>query len=199
MTRISWAHGIIFGMMAGGAVLLLGHAQEGHATGTFTRYASSRPQLPVAFEYPADWSVEESSGTYEAYSQVQIYGPESLESRLRTYLVVRSMPPKTDGGRYTSVREMVDAYRQTLQPGLRIAGEQQIAVSGVPAIQLDISGTLRLPWESQEGKLVPVTSQRIFFERQGRFYEAGWMGTPEVSDTVAAVFAHLLQTLTLVQ
>lgn len=186
-------------MMAGGGLLLIGQVQEGQATESFAQYRSTAPQLPVAFEYPSTWQVEESSGTHEAYAQVQIYAPASLEPRLRTYLVVRSIPPKAEGGRYASLNEMVDSYRATLQSGLRVDAQREVQIMSQSATQLEVSGVFRLPWESRGERSVPVKSQRVFFESNGRLYECGWMGTPEVAAQTAAAFVHLIQTFNRLQ
>jgi hypothetical protein len=66
---------------------------------------------------------------------------------------------------------------------------------GLPARQVSVSGTLRLPWKSPQALLVPVKGERIFVERNGWLYELGWMATPEASETVEAAFAHVLRTL----
>ena len=195
MRRARWKRWVVVGMMAGAAWLMAGFYQEAQSMETFRRYQGSRSQLPVSFEYPAEWQLEESSGTREAYWQVQVYGPESVEARLRTYLVVRAVPPKAEGGRYEGVSQMVESYRKTLQPGLRVEGERRISVSGLPAIRLDLSGALRLPWKSPKAVPIAVKSQRIFLENEGRLYELGWMATPEAAATVEAAFAHVLRTL----
>jgi len=186
-------------MMTGTLLLTAAWTGEGHTIETFAQYRSQSPRLPVAFEYPSAWQVEESSGTSEVYAQVQIYGPASLEPRLRTYLVVRCVPPKADGGRYMSLSEMVETYRATMQAGLRVDEERATDVMGQPATQLDVSGIFQLPLDSPGERSVPVKSQRVFFEHDGRLYELAWMATPEVSDHVAAAFSHLLESLTLVQ
>ena len=188
---------VFFGMMAAVGLLVM-PSQEGWTTDAFALYQSAKPQLPVTFEYPADWQVEESSGSQEVYAQVQVYGPSSLEPRLRTYLVVRAVPSKTGGGRYASLEEMVGVFRDTLQPGLRIDGTHPVQVAGGPATQLEVSGQLWLPWKSPNAKPVPVKGQRVFLERGGRFYEFAWMGTPEVSGQVRAAFSRLLDTFTVV-
>lgn len=184
------------GMMAAGTVWLMVNVQEGDATDTFAQYQSTRAEAPMRFEYPAGWEVEASSGSLEPYAQVQVYGPSTLEGRLRTYLVVRMVPRKADGGRYADAAEMASSYRATLQTGLRIDAERPASALGAPATQFDVSGTLLLPWESPAATPVPVKSQRLFLERDGRLYELGWMATPESAPTVADAFAHLLQTLT---
>ena len=194
--RIRWVAWAVFGMMWGpGLVPAAFPHEEGHTAETFAAYHSSRAELPVAFEYPAAWQVEESSGTHEAYAQVQVYGPASLEPRLRTYLVVRCVPPKAEGGRYANLDEMVESYRATLQAGLRVDEERKVQVLSQPATQLDVSGIFQLPLDAPGERSVPVKSQRIFFEQEGRLYELAWMGTPEVAEQVAAAFAHLLQAL----
>ncbi|MBI2105123.1 MAG: hypothetical protein HYT90_06085 [Candidatus Omnitrophica bacterium] len=166
----------------------------------FVTFSSATPQLPVRFEYPAGWQPEESAGSHERYAQVQVFGPASLEPRLRTYLVVRRVPPRAEGGRYGSLDEMVESYRATMQSGLHVDADRPVQVLGRTGRQLDISGDFRLSWETPgEIKSVPVKSQRIFVEQDGQFYELAWMATPEVADQVAAVFSRLLQTLTLVQ
>ena len=193
-----WAkRGVFFGMMAAVGLLMV-FPREGWTTDAFALYQSAKPQLPVKFEYPADWQVEESSGSQEAYAQVQVYGPSSLEPRLRTYLVVRAVPSKTGGGRYASLEEMISAFRDTLQPGLRIDGTHPAQVAGGSATQVEVSGQLWLPWESPKAVPVPVKSQRVFLERGGRFYEFAWMATPEVSGQVGAAFSRLLDTFTVI-
>lgn len=187
---------VCFGMIAGGVLLPRAHAQEGGTTGTFSVYQSQQPQLPVSFEYPADWQLEPSTGKVEAYTQVQIYGPASLDHRLRTYLVIRGVAPQSAGGRYAGLNEMVDSYRHTLQQGLQIDQELHVSVLGVPAIEVEVSGTFRLPWESPAAQAVAVKSQRIFLEKNGRLYELAWMATQEAAPEVEQVFSHLLHTLT---
>lgn len=201
MSRTAWRAGGVSGMMAGVALLLIGGDVEGQPAtmDEFATFSSTTPQLPVQFEYPAGWQPEESAGSYERYTQVQVYAPESFEPRLRTYLVVRRVPSKAEGGRYASLDEVVKSYRATMQSGLHVDGESQAQVLGRTATQLDVSGVFRLSWETPGEKSVPVKSQRIFFEQDGQFYELAWMGTPEVSDQVAAAFSRLLQTLTLLQ
>ena len=61
-------------------------------------YHSRSAELPVQFEYPADWEAEYSRGSTEAYAQVQVYAPSAVESRLRSYLVVRAVPSGSSGG-----------------------------------------------------------------------------------------------------
>ena len=164
----------------------------------FTLYHSDHAQLPVSFEYPAEWQVEYSSGTAETYAQVQVYGPASLDHRLRTYMVIRAVPPKAQGGRYAGVSEMAAAYQTTLLPGLRVDQDRQEAVLGSPATILDVSGTLNLPWEvSRAPRPVPVKSRRVFLEKNGWLYELSWLTTPEASQQVERAFSHLLKTLVL--
>lgn len=177
-------------------VLAAGRSVEGHPVGMVTQYESVRPELPVSFEYPADWDAEESFGSQEAYAQVQVYAPESLESRLRSYLVIRAVPPEEKGGRYAGLRAMADSYRHALQPGLQIDQEEQTNLLGASAVRFRVSGTLRLPWKSSRAQPVPVRSERIFFEKGGRLYELAWMATPEAADQVRDAFIHLLETLT---
>ena len=188
-----------FGMIAISVLAFPVYADDPMTAQTFVTYRSDQPRLPVSFEYPADWSVEYSTGAVEAYAQVQIYGPKSLEKRLRTYLVVRAMPQQTQGGHYADVGEMIDQYRKTLPPTLHIDQERQTTVLGEPTPLLEVSGSLLLPWNSQKAQPVPVRSERIFFEKNDRLYELAWMATPEASSTLAAAFSHLLQTLVLLE
>jgi hypothetical protein len=183
--------------MIGGFLLGLAlPAVRGMSSDMFERYRSTQQQLPVAFEYPATWRVEESSGSREAYQQVQIYGPDTLDARMRTYLVVRAVPPQAAGGRYVQLTDMIESYRRTLMPSFRIEREQEVAVWGVPATQLDLGGHLRLPWQSPTAEEVPVTGQRLFLEKNGLLYELGWLATPESAPSVTTAFGHLLETLT---
>ena len=188
-----------FGIIVGSALFLLtASLQEGRAESMFTRYQSEQAQLPVSFEYPAEWQVEYSSGAAEAYAQVQMYGPASLDKRLRTYMVVRAVPPKAQGGRYAGVGDMVAAYQTTLLPGLRVDQDRQTVVLDSPATMLDVSGMLNLPWEvSRAPRPVPVKSQRVFLEKNGWLYELSWLTTPEASQQVERAFSHLLSTLVL--
>lgn len=200
MSRTAWCLRGVSGMMAGMALLLIGAAGGQSTTmDAFATYSSPTPQLPVRFEYPAGWQPEESAGSHERYTQVQVHAPESFESRLRVYLVIRVIPPKAEGGRYEDLDEMIESYRATMQAGLHVDEEREVQVLGLAATQLDISGTFRLLSRETPGeRAVPVKSQRVFFEQDGRLYELAWMATPEVSDQVAAAFTHLLQTFSLV-
>jgi hypothetical protein len=117
---------------------------------------------------------------------------------MRTYVVVRAIPPKAAGGRYDGLAEMIGSYREKLQPGLMVEGERQVTVLGVPATQLELGGSLRLPWRSPEARPVPVRGQRVFLQKDGRLYELGWLATPEAAAEVGAAFNRLLETLALV-
>lgn len=173
-------------------------AEQNMSSGMFSLYQSSQPNLPVSFEYPSEWRTEFSKGATENYSQVQIYAPDALDKRLRTYIVVRIMPPKDQGGRYASIAEAVEEYRKTLMSSWRIVEEQRIEVSGVSAYKMDINGTLRLPWRSPKAQDVPIRSQRIFFEKDGRLYELSWLATSETAPQLEDAFSHLIQTLEIV-
>lgn len=165
----------------------------------FALYPPLLPELPVRFEYPADWYPEPSRGTTDAYVQIQLYAPAAFEPRLRTYMVIRAMPPIHQGGRYHNIDELVEEYRNTLLPSLRINVKRHIDLQGAPATVLELTGSLRLPWKSSAAETIPVHSQRIFFERGGRFFELAWMATPEGAPTVQEYFAHLMQTLQFVE
>ena len=172
-------------------------AREGVAATPFTVFTGNPPDLPLRFEYPTDWEVERSSGASERYTQVQLYGPASLDARLRTYITVRVVPPKLQGGRYADVKEMVDSYRQTLMPTLTIDRQRRTSVLSCEAILLDVSGIIQLPWNSPKAVPVLVKSQRLFFEKNKLFYELSWMATTEAAPSVEPLFAHLLETLAL--
>ena len=165
------------------------------ADDTFIAY-TNRTYLPVSFEYPAGWKAEPSSGSTESYTQVQVYAPDRPEDGLRTYLVVRIVPPKERGGKYASLGELVAAYRSTLLSTLEITGQRQIVVLGAPATLLELRGGLRLPWESKDPKFVPVKGQRVFLERDGRFYELAWLTSIQRGPEIEQVFSHLLSSLT---
>lgn len=186
----------IVSMLAGSLLMTAGHQAEGDMSiKAFALYRSQQPGLPVSFEYPEGWELEESAGTHEPYAQVQCYGPKTMEDRLRIYLVVRAMPPKAAGGRYADVAEMVQEFQRTKLPTLRVDREGAVSVAGTAATQLDISGSLRLPWKSSKATDIPVKSQRVFFEKDGRLFELAWLGTPEASPVLADAFSRLLQTL----
>lgn len=165
------------------------------ASSGFAVFRSDRPQLPLQFEYPADWQLEPSSGSIERYTQVQLYGPKALEPRLRSYIVVRAIPPKTEGGRYADLSDAVRQYEDTLLPTLRITQRRQTTVLGANGQLLDVQGAMRLPWESRNAELVPTQSQRLFFAHDGLLYEIAWTATPEAAPAVQAAFEHLLGTL----
>ena len=160
-------------------------------------YQGDQPDLPARVEYPAGWDVEVSRGHVEPYAQVQFYAPSSLEPRVRVYVVVRALPLPAAGGRYADAGALLESYRATLPSAFRIAGEHTRSVLGVPARQVDVVGTLRLPWMSPQAQSVHVVGQRAFFEHAGRLYECAWLATPRVAADVGAAFAHLLDTLTL--
>lgn len=183
------------GMMA--ACLLVGMVgvEAGMTTESFIQYRSTNDSLPVSFEYPRGWDVEESSGTHEIYTQIQIYAPKAVEGRLRTYLIVRAMPTAAEGGRFANAQEAVTQYQQTLMPTMSIARTQDTQLLGREATQVEVTGTLRLPWKSPTAEEVPVIGQRVFFEASGRLYELAWLATPESAEQVSAAFGRLVHTL----
>lgn len=165
-------------------------------TEAFSRYRG-RPGLPVSFEYPAGWQVEESTGSQEVYTQVQVYAPGPAGAGVRTYLVVRVVPPPAAGGRYGSAADAQTAYRETLLPDWQIEQESTLEVLGAAARRLEVSGTLRLPWHAPEAEVVPVRSQRVFCEAAGGVLEMGWVAPAAEAGRLSALFDRLLQTLAL--
>lgn len=156
---------------------------------------ANRAFLPLSFEHPADWEVEPSAGTTERYSQVQLYAAKQPGDLMRTYMVIRAIPPKAKGGRYDDREQMISSFKSTLLRSMTIEGEQSEVVAGVAARVLEIGGTLNLPWESVSPTPVPVAGQRVFFERDGWLYQASWLTTPDHADAVRAIFTRLLSTL----
>ena len=165
---------------------------------TFQTYQGPASQLPVRFEYPAEWTAEPSSGTTEAYHQVQLFAPPAA-GRLHPYISVRAMPLKAQGGRFATVEELVASHAATLLPTLRIDGRRRASAAGTPAEVVDGSGALWLPWKSTHPKEVPVACQWMFFGAGGRLFELSWMATPETAAGVRAAFDHLLSSLTLLE
>jgi uncharacterized protein YceK len=182
----------MIGVVALGGVLF---AQEAMGPKPFLVYRSDQPRLPVSFEYPAGWEAEYSKGTQEAYAQVAVYAPASLEDRMRAYMAVRALPPRDAGGRYAGLTDVIASYREQLMPSLRIDAERNTTVLDLPTTVLEVSGTLLLPWKSLAAQPVPVKGQRLFFEAHGLVYELSWLATPEASPQLEAAFSHLLETL----
>ena len=165
-------------------------AQSDHA-----RYHSTIPFWPVTFEYPADWQAEQSRGSQERYDQVQLFAPGSADARAHAYIAVRVMPRKNEGGRYASIEEMAAAYRQTQMPTLSTSEASQVTVLGVPALRMEVSGQMALPWKAAHPELIPMQGQRVFFEKDGRLFELSWMAPEESAPATAAAFGHVLSTL----
>lgn len=186
-----------FGIIAVGIILLGWTPATGGASTTFSVFHSEQETLPVRFEYPADWKVERSTGSTEAYEQVQLYGPSTLDPRLRAYLVVRAVPPAAQGGRYAGLHEMIVSYQQTLLPTLQVEERRAATVAGLPATVLRVSGTMLLPWKSANSQPVPVASERVFVERNGWLFELAWMSTKDAAPAVEPLFVRLVETFTL--
>ena len=184
-------------MIAGGILLLGWYAGTGSTATTFSVFRSDQANLPVTFEYPSDWQVERSSGSTERYAQVQVYGPSALDDRLRSYLVVRAIPPAAQGGRFAGLEQMIASYEETLLPTLRVAQRRQTKVAGLPATVLEVGGTMLLPWNGANPKPVPVKSERVFLERNGWLFELAWLTTAEAAAAVEPVFARLVETFAL--
>ena len=164
---------------------------------SFVGYQGGEPGLPVTFEYPTGWVLEASSGSHEAYTQVQVYAPDAMDPRMRNYLVVRVVPSSASGGRYPTLEEMMAEFRQTLLSSLHVEREEPIDVLGAHGQYVRMTGSLRLPWKAARAQDVPVTGARIFIERESQFFEIGWLATPEAAHEVESAFQHLVESLKL--
>ena len=195
-----WFRASGFGMMA--ALLVLGWPMSSFTSesplASFAHYPGQPPLLAVTFDYPADWKPISSSGSAESYTQVQVLAPPSFGDRPRTYLIVRARPLKSSGGRYATAQEAVAAYEATLIPHLRIERRVESQRYGVAVTQLDVAGAMQMPFERLTPAPVPVKGQRLFFEKDGRLYEVGWLAVTSATEQTAAAFAHILDTLTFV-
>ena len=153
--------------------------------------------LPVRFEYPADWKPLESSGSTEIYTQVQLLAPlGGMSSTFRTYMVVRAMPRQSQGGQYANIQEAIAAYESHAMPHLQIHQRAEIQRYDVTIHVMEISGDFQMPFERLPKAPVFVKGQRMFFEKNDRLYELGWLAVPDLAEQTAAAFAHLLDTLT---
>ena len=161
------------------------------------RFTGSPPAAGMTFEYPYEWFAEVSSGAQEPYWQVQVYGPRTLEPRMRTYLVVRRLPAAADGGRHIDVPALEADFERTAMPGMTVASRTAARVAGQDARRLAVRGSLRLPWRAPDAQAIPVEGERLFFAAGRHLYEVGWLATPEASAAVSGAFAHLLATLRL--
>lgn len=182
-------------MITGALLCVAAGAVSVMAESPYVAYRSQTPTLPVAFEYPAGWTAERSRGSAEAYDQVQLFAPEPAPAHVRSYIAVRAMPAKAQGGRYADAADMIASYRQTQMPMLAVTGESTIMVLGVPAVQLEIRGQMALPWKAAHPEMVSMQGQRVFFEKDGRLYELSWMAPEESASPTAAAFGHVVRTL----
>ena len=194
---VRWWRTVRFGMMA--MIFLMGWSSSSFTEQSpmpFARYSGHPPLLAVSFDYPEGWRPIESSGSTESYAQVQVLAPLALGEKPRTYLVVRAMPLKSSGGRYATVQEAVAAHEASLLPHLHIERRADVQRYGVTVTMLDVAGAMQMPFERHTPAPVPVKGQRLFFEKDARVYEVGWLAVTAAADQAAAAFAHLLDTLT---
>jgi len=181
--------------LAVGAVWSIVGLGTGMASEMVVRFQGANPGLPVSFEYPTGWKAEESSGNYDVYTQVQVFGPKSLEDRMGVYLVVRAVPLKEQGGRFTGLADRVAHFRQTLPSSMTIRTEEIVEFLGVDSMHMSISGTLKPGYQVTDALEIPIKSERIFLEKSDYLYEFAWMATPEASQEVAGAFKIMLDTL----
>ena len=191
---------LLLGAFGWWAVAQRGILREGRErmtrTGNEAEYRGTEPALSVTFHYPADWRLTEEQGRLEVYREVRIQGPRNAEDTYTGFLIVRSSPLKTSGGRFGSAEELLRHKRRYALPGTTVLVDGTRRVAGRTARELVVTYTIpRLNQPGLKPLPIPVKTRTLVLMKDPYLYELSFSADAREYDRDAGAFERLLKTL----
>ena len=158
-------------------------------------YTSADPELPVAFQYPSGWRIDEERGAVDVYHQVRLRGPRNQEDTYTAYLLVRSTPlHERDAAE--GVRGFMTRYTSHLPEGAAIDSRAAQQLAGLTAEDLMVSYTIPpLHRAGRAPRAIPVRTRTLVAAKDGRLYEFVYSADARAYTDSAGAFERVSRTL----
>ena len=131
-------------------------------------YAGEQAALPVTFGYPADWRLQEESGTIQPYEQVRLLGPRNHADTYTAYIALLGAAIGELGQ-----EARAEAWVSRLPDGARVEARSTVTVDGLIASEVVMSQTipsLHLHGQPPSPE-IPVMTRALFFHAGVSQYE----------------------------
>ncbi|MFA5039639.1 MAG: hypothetical protein WC732_08190 [Candidatus Omnitrophota bacterium] len=143
-----------------------------------------------SFRYPKGWTLRESKGTKDVYTQVHVFGELNKDLGFGPSITLTVYPAKEAGGKFSSAAELA---KDRLQKTGRLSGyklESQTKAtlaSGTMAEVYTVSYVLRLPLYQVNTKDVTIREETFYFEKGGQIFVLSYKNIAEdfISDKPA--------------
>ena len=161
-------------------------------------FAGGMLGLPVQFDYPAVWLLQEERGTVEPYRQVRVRGQRNADDTYTCFMAVRISPVKSQGGRYHDTLERVRALRELSISGQTTVSDHPLRVAGLPATE--VRATLEIPAQHKpelKAIAIPVKTTTIVLQHGTNLYELQYSCDAREYDRYANAFRRLVRSFRL--
>lgn len=163
-------------------------------TNGYTLFTSSNPQFDFSFLYPQDWELKEIEG--KGYDEVFLQGPMSASSKYGLSFVLRVVPTKARGGKYSTANQLVDDYLNRVK---EFANFKQLSkargeFAAFEAVEFVVSYSMPLPLNTLTAEETTILERRIVVKRGPFFYVLIYSGTESDYHASLSSFEYMART-----
>lgn len=172
-----------------------GYAQEI----TYEHYSGSDPLLNITAEYPAGWTVNESRGTYENYTQVVYAEPQRGDKNIKAGMTVTVEDAAKIQLKVLTASGLADdiTARRRKFKDFKDLGRKEGKLMGSDAVIMEFAYATPDRLHAMNMQIVPVREKAVVFRKDATFYTVRYMNTEAEFARYLPAFEHFLQTLQL--
>lgn len=166
---------VLAALVAGVLVLRSRAAVSGSTAlsgGGYSVFAGSTAALPLRFEYPSDWRIEQEAGRIDRYAQVLVEGPRNSAGTLNPMLIVRTAPRASAGGKYRDAQHLMNDFLSHVYMPPKILLSRPYELSGASGYETEYTHTvppLRKP--GLKGRAIDMRTRHLFLEKDDLLIE----------------------------
>ncbi|MFB3919646.1 MAG: hypothetical protein ACE14U_06210 [Candidatus Velamenicoccus archaeovorus] len=130
--------------------------------------------------YPKGWTLRESKGKTEAYTQVHVFGERNKDLGFGPSITLTVYPKKDKGGVYASAQALADHAVQAAHGLSSFKLESRSTVKlpfGIDALRCVMTYVLRLPIYQVNAKDVLLKEETYYFEKGDDIYVLSYKNT----------------------
>jgi len=166
-----------------------------HAFAQDTLYDSQNPKLPCTFQFPRTWSISESDGTTEPYSEYDLLGRANKQKTFSTHISVSI----TDAAvaKATNLNDYLDRFTERakqLYDRYEVVRRIKTQVWGQSVPTLDIAYALPLPIEQTTNTWTIILERRAVILNNGKLWTFIYSADANDYEASLPVFQHFLDT-----
>ncbi|GEM_PF-5969316 len=161
-----------------------------------SEFHSEVPAFPLSFEYPKEWGLEEEKGTVEKYHSVRLLGPRNPADTYTSTISVTGIPLKSKGGKFESLSDIVNNYKEHQLRGARFDEEKVTVVGGQGAVDLTVTSVIPpLLHKGLKPAKISVRTRALFTQKGSTLYRITYSADVRIYGRHLKKFNRLLETL----